>query len=174
MNLSAAFVTKNNKIMMPHSSEVNNTFYRFYKLISKFQEKAMSDATERMNFLYQAAFQVSQKSNVLSSFYGEQCSNISQKSLQRMYDNIYCVIAYFITTKKQLSIQKILYLICSQHDVKRLMCKKCGLILRPNVSLKVYLVDANNNPSNVLFCCEKCCKNRCFSVHVLRISKDKK
>lgn len=56
----------------------------------------MSDATERMNFLYQAAFQVSQKSNVLSSFYGEQCSNISQKSLQRMYDYIHSVIAQTI------------------------------------------------------------------------------
>lgn len=56
----------------------------------------MSDATERMNFLYQAAFSVSQKSNVLSSFYGEQCSNISQKSLQRMYDNIYSAIYLII------------------------------------------------------------------------------
>lgn len=69
----------------------------------------MSDATERMNFLYQAAFSVSQKSNVLSSFYGEQCSNISQKSLQRMYDNIYSVIALF-DYKKLLSMHKIAFL----------------------------------------------------------------
>lgn len=42
------------------------------------------DSFERMNFLYQAALQISGKSKALSSFYGEQCTTISRKTLQRM------------------------------------------------------------------------------------------
>lgn len=42
------------------------------------------DTFERINFLYQAASQMTSKSKVLSCYYGSQCKIISKKALQRM------------------------------------------------------------------------------------------
>lgn len=42
------------------------------------------DTFERINFLYQAASQISNKSHILSCYYGQQCRSISKKTLQRM------------------------------------------------------------------------------------------
>lgn len=42
------------------------------------------DTFERMNFLYQAASQITGTSKVLSCYYGQQCKIIARKSLQRM------------------------------------------------------------------------------------------
>ncbi|XP_055323747.1 uncharacterized protein LOC129578740 [Sitodiplosis mosellana] len=95
------------------------------------------DTFERMNFLYQAASQIIPKSKALSCYYGAQCKLISKKSLQRM-----------------------------EPEMKRTICKQCGLMLRPGVSAELSIQDEHRDDVNsCLIKCNKCNATKRYVVN---------
>ncbi|XP_055846497.1 uncharacterized protein LOC129912311 [Episyrphus balteatus] len=93
------------------------------------------DSFSRMNFLYQASMLMAGKSDTLSAYYGNLCKSIGKKSVLRIDPNI-----------------------------KRSLCKKCHMALKPGVTADVSAVDCKKEIFSIK--CKKCNHSKNFPINL--------
>lgn len=108
------------------------------------------DAFERMNFLYQAANEMAGKSRVLSSYYGNMCKSISKKSVLRLW--VWHCLRHFGFRLPYMYFDSLIF---REPDIKRTICKRCALILKPGVSADLDIDGEQNGKTKV-------CKIKCL------------
>lgn len=110
------------------------------------------DAFERINFLHQAASTVAGKHNPLSCYYGQLCKSIAKKAVLRLLSSI------TFLHPNQIDVSLFLFLslsfVHSEPEMKRTLCKGCGVVLKPTQSASLDIKTEQNGKTQV---CEVVC-----------------
>lgn len=99
---------------------------------------------QRMNFLYQAGTLMADRNPVLSCYYGNLVKAIGKKAVLRMW--------VFLASSNYRPLKNIIYY--REPNIKRTICKRCGLILVIDTTVTIEAADEND--TSIKLICKKC------------------